>query len=64
MIRADIAIAQQDPITGNKKTQNITNVNPEATNEQLYQFGALINTLTNRSFVGVTKITKEELING
>jgi len=45
-----------------KQTNTITNINPEATNEQIKMFAQKIIALTTDSYQGVTKVTKESVI--
>ena len=45
-----------------KQTNTITNINPEATNEQIQTFAQKIIALTTDSYQGVTKVTKESVI--
>lgn len=56
-----IEIKATDPVLKSTKT-TITNVNPEATNAKLIQLAQSLNALTNNTYEGTTKITKEVLI--
>lgn len=61
MNQTSISITSLDGKT--RVTDNITYVNPEATNAQLMQFATMLIGMTSRELIGVTKITKEVVIN-
>ena len=43
---------------GKTTTRTISDINPEATNEQLATLGTMINAFTTNVYEGTTKITK------
>lgn len=45
-----------------KNTTTVTNINPEATNAQIKQLAQKLIAFTTDTYVGVTKVTKEEVI--
>lgn len=60
MANVKIAISWTD--TNSKKgTTNITNINPEASNNDLVDFAQMLNDLTGNTYTGTTKITEEDI---
>ena len=55
-------VIQSTDDSDKKQTNTITNINPEATNEQIKTFAQKIIALTTDSYQGVTKVTKESVI--
>lgn len=45
-----------------KNTTTVTNINPEATNAQIKQLAQKLIAFTTDTYVGLTKVTKEEVI--
>ena len=45
-----------------KNTTTVTNINPEATNAQIKQLAQKLIAFTTDTYVGVTKVTKDEVI--
>lgn len=46
---------------GKKGTTNVTDVNPNATNNDLVDFAQMLNNFTGNTYTGATKTTVEEL---
>lgn len=46
-----------------KETMSITNVNPEATNQQIINFVETLMTFSTNSLTSINKVTKEEVYN-
>lgn len=61
MNQTSISITSLDGKT--RVTDNITYVNPEATDAQLMQFARMLIGMTSRELIAVTKITKEVVVN-
>ncbi|MBR6439032.1 MAG: hypothetical protein IKS65_07620 [Bacteroidales bacterium] len=55
-------VIQSTDSSAKKQTNTVTYINPTATNEQIRTFAQKIIALTTDSYVGVTKVTKEEVI--
>ena len=55
-------VIQSTDTSDKKQTNTVTYINPTATNEQIRTFAQKIIALTTDSYVGVTKVTKEEVI--
>ena len=47
--------------TGKKFSTNISDINPEATNQIIKTFAQMLNSLTTNTYVETTKITKETI---
>lgn len=47
--------------TGKKLSTNISDINPEATNQNIKTFAQMLNSLTTNNYVETTKITKETI---
>ena len=45
-----------------KNTTTVTNINPEATNAQIKQLAQKLIAFTTDTYVGVMKVTKEDVI--
>lgn len=60
---AEISLVIQSTDTSSKKnTTTVTNINPEATNAQIKQLAQKLIAFTTDTYIGVTKVTKEEVI--
>lgn len=58
--KVSITITATDT-NSSKISTNISDVNPEATNQELKTFAQMLNGLTTNSYVETTKITKETI---
>lgn len=59
----DISLVMKTTDTaGDVITTTILNVNPEASNEQLFTLAQKLNAFTENMFRSVSKVTKEELL--
>ena len=60
---AKISLEIESTTSNDKKnTTNISYINPEVQNDKLKEFAQMLIALTNDSYVGSTKITKESVI--
>lgn len=55
-------VIQSTDTSAKKNTTTVTNINTEATNAQIKQLAQKLIAFTTDSYVGVTKVTKEEVI--
>ena len=55
-------VIQSTDTSAKKNTTTVTNINTEATNAQITQLAQKLIAFTTDSYVGVTKVTKEEVI--
>lgn len=58
MIKVSATIKATDT-TNKNVTTNISDINPEATNQEIKGFAQMLNALTTNVYVETTKITKE-----
>ena len=58
--KVSITITATDT-NSSKISTNISDINPEATNQELKTFAQMLNGLTTNSYVETTKITKETI---
>lgn len=58
MVKVSIKITSQNQ-SGNKVTDNINYVNPQATNEQLVQFAEMLLAMSDNQYMSTTKVTEE-----
>lgn len=56
----NISISTVDS-TSKTKTTNISYINPDATNEQIQELARKLISLTNDTYNGVSKVTKEDV---
>ena len=47
--------------TGKKITTNVSDINPEATNQNIKSFAQQLNALTTNTYVQTSKTTKEDI---
>ena len=60
---AKISLEIESTTSNDKKnTTNVSYINPEVQNDKLKEFAQMLIALTNDSYVGSTKITKESVI--
>ena len=60
---AKISLEIESTTSNDKKnTTNISHINPAVQNDKLKEFAQMLIALTNDSYVGSTKITKESVI--
>ncbi len=55
-----LEISSVDSVDKKHKT-NISYINPQATNEQIKEFARKLISLTNDMYLGVSKVTKEDV---
>ena len=55
-------VIQSTDTSAKKNTTTVTNINLEATNAQIKQLAQKLIAFTTDTYVGVTKVTKEEVI--
>lgn len=58
--KVSITITATDT-NSSKISTNISDINPEATNQEIKTFAQMLNGLTTNSYVETTKITKETI---
>lgn len=58
--KVSITITATDT-NSSKISTNVSDINPEATNQELKTFAQMLNGLTTNSYVETTKITKETI---
>ena len=60
-VKVSATITATDYTDGKKISTNISDINPEATNQNIKTFAQMLNSLTTNTYVETTKITKETI---